>query len=394
MPTRKKIPLIASDANLNVTGDVEIAGSGSAVITFPSATSTLATLTGTETLTNKTLTSPKINEDLALTSTATELNLLTGITTLSGSNTGDQTSIVGITGTKSQFDTAVTDGNIMYDGDAVTNLNASQTDVLVGRDTAGAGALEELSPATVRTLLNVEDGATADQSDAEIETAINNQLTGTVVGTSDTQTLTNKTIDADNNTVSNLAHGAEVDNPTSGVHGATGSIVGTTDAQTLTNKTLTAPAISNPTGLDILDISNPYKARAYRSGSQTIGNESITKIQFNAETYDVNGDFDSTTNYRFVAPVDGYYQVNAAAAIQALGDGKLFYVYIRKNDTVHSQVLTSAGVSMTKSAFLSDVIYLEATQYVELFCYHNHGSDRSIDGDPASTYMSVHLLSI
>jgi hypothetical protein len=198
----------------------------------------LATLTGTETLTNKTLTSPKINEDLALTSTATELNLLTGITTLSGSNTGDQTSIVGITGTKSQFDTAVTDGNIMYDGDAVTNLNASQTDVLVGRDTAGAGALEELSPATVRTLLNVEDGATADQSDAEIETAINNQLTGTVVGTSDTQTLTNKTIDADNNTVSNLAHGAEVDNPTSGVHGATGSIVGTTDTQTLTNKTI------------------------------------------------------------------------------------------------------------------------------------------------------------
>ena len=33
---------------------------------------------------------------------------------LSGTNTGDQTSIVGITGTKAQFDTAVTDGNILY----------------------------------------------------------------------------------------------------------------------------------------------------------------------------------------------------------------------------------------------------------------------------------------
>lgn len=35
----------------------------------------------------------------------------------SGTNTGDQTSIVGITGTKAQFDTAVTDGNILFVGD-------------------------------------------------------------------------------------------------------------------------------------------------------------------------------------------------------------------------------------------------------------------------------------
>jgi len=35
----------------------------------------------------------------------------------SGTNTGDQTSIVGITGTKAQFDTAVTDGNFLYTGD-------------------------------------------------------------------------------------------------------------------------------------------------------------------------------------------------------------------------------------------------------------------------------------
>ena len=37
-------------------------------------------MTGTETLTNKTLTSPKINEDVAVTSTATEINLLDGVT--------------------------------------------------------------------------------------------------------------------------------------------------------------------------------------------------------------------------------------------------------------------------------------------------------------------------
>ena len=62
--TRKKIPLITEDATLNIAAgktldisgaDVSIVGSGTAVITFPSTTSTLATLTGTQTLTNKTI---------------------------------------------------------------------------------------------------------------------------------------------------------------------------------------------------------------------------------------------------------------------------------------------------------------------------------------------------
>jgi hypothetical protein len=41
---------------------------------------------------------------------------------------------------------------------------------------AGVGNVQDLSPAQVRTIINVEDGATADQSDAEIETAYNNQV--------------------------------------------------------------------------------------------------------------------------------------------------------------------------------------------------------------------------
>ena len=47
---------------------------------YDNTSSGFATKTGTETLTNKTINSPKVNEDVAVTATATEINLLDGVT--------------------------------------------------------------------------------------------------------------------------------------------------------------------------------------------------------------------------------------------------------------------------------------------------------------------------
>lgn len=54
--------------------------------------------------------------------------------TLSGTNTGDQTSIAGLTGTKAQFDTACTDGNFVYDLATAINMTAN-----AGATTPAAG---------------------------------------------------------------------------------------------------------------------------------------------------------------------------------------------------------------------------------------------------------------
>jgi len=50
--------------------------------------------------------------------------------------------------------------------------NVSATDRILGRDSASAGVIEEITPANLRTMINVEDGATADQSNAEIVAAV------------------------------------------------------------------------------------------------------------------------------------------------------------------------------------------------------------------------------
>ena len=71
------------------------------------------------------------------------------------------------------FLTSVGTSNI--DDDAVTFAkiqSVSATNRILGRDSAGAGVIEEITPANLRTMLNVEDGATADQTASEILTLI------------------------------------------------------------------------------------------------------------------------------------------------------------------------------------------------------------------------------
>ncbi len=104
---------------------------------------------------------------------------VTKLGNLSGTNTGDQT--ITLTGDVTGSGTGSFAATVA--NDAVTNAKAANMaeSTLKGRASgAGTGDPTDLTATQVRTILNVEDGATADQSDAEIETAYNNQVS--VVG--------------------------------------------------------------------------------------------------------------------------------------------------------------------------------------------------------------------
>ena len=92
------------------------------------ASSTLVSLVSTDTLTNKTLTSPKVNEDVAVTSTATELNILDGATVVVGEINALDLGATAI-GTAIASKAVVLDGNKDYTGIrrlSVTRANIPQ----------------------------------------------------------------------------------------------------------------------------------------------------------------------------------------------------------------------------------------------------------------------------
>ena len=109
---------------------------------------TVATLAGTQTFTNKTLTSPKLNENVALTATSTELNLLDGITAVKDEDnmaSDSNTALATQQSIKAYVDSQVTAQDLDFQGDSGGALNIdldSETMTIAGGtgiDTSGSG---------------------------------------------------------------------------------------------------------------------------------------------------------------------------------------------------------------------------------------------------------------
>ena len=158
------------------------------------SSSTLVSLVSTDTLTNKTLTSPKINEDVAVTSTATELNILDGVTTTTAEiNLIDGGTARGTTAVASGDGILINDGGTMrmtnvdtvstyFAGHSVGGSNIVTTGALnSGSITSGFGTIDTGS-STITTTGLISGGS------LDIDNVL---INGTTIGhTDDTDLIT------------------------------------------------------------------------------------------------------------------------------------------------------------------------------------------------------------
>jgi hypothetical protein len=117
--------------------------------------------------------------------------------------------------------------------------------------------------------------------------------------------------------------------------------------------------------------------RANRTATQSIAHNTATKVQLNAEDFDVGSYFDSTTNFRFQPSVAGYYHFDYGAYVDnGANDLQLLVTSLCKNGSqvygsdlaegsffyTPTYIVTSAG-----SAGSTLIALNGSTDYVELF---------------------------
>ena len=244
------------------------------------------------------------------------------------------------------------------------------TDTMVGRATTDTLTNKDLTSGT-NTFPTFNQNTTG--------TAAN--VTGTVAvvngGTGDT-TLTS----------GNVLVGAGTSPVTATKAAPSGNFVGDTDTQTLTHKTITDT--TNSVSSKVL--TNPYKFRAYRNTDQSsLTMNAFNKVQLTGKTFDTSSNFDNTTNYRFTAPIAGFYQFNGRV-YTANGTSIMSALYV--NGTAYSRGDWIANSGSFIASTVSDFIQLNANDYVELWGFINGTSATfTSGGTTAELYLSGFLVS-
>jgi len=181
----------------------------------------------------------------------------------------------------------------------------------------------------------------------------------------------------------------------SGVTG-TDKAVSKTGTETLTNKTLTSPTENSPT-INTPTINTPTIIDGFVGARATLAADlgttvsgAWTKVLLDTETYDVGANFASN---KFTASVNGYYLICGRIIYGALsGNSKAFFSGIYKNGTLASYNQTQGIVQLDVGVETTDVLYLAATNYVELWYYHTDATSVDLSGGTTKTFLSVSLL--
>jgi len=142
-----------------------------------------------------------------------------------------------------------------------------------------------------------------------------------------------------------------------------------------------------------LALTSQSGCKVYRATTnQTIANATATKIQFNAESYDVLGEYDPTTNYRFTATTAGYYLVASAINYVTFPADKKIQIYIMKNGAIIAVNEIESSIIDYISAFILSIVQLSVTDYLEIGTAHWAGVANDIRLGEGYTFLSIAKL--
>lgn len=126
----------------------------------------------------------------------------------------------------------------------------------------------------------------------------------------------------------------------------------------------------------ILTLAKQSAFRAHRESSQSIPTSTATKVEFDHEDYDIQGEYDVVTDFDFTAKKAGLYLLSAVCTFREMSDGDRVIVNVFVNDVNTDRILdlhTGGAGHVCGSGAV--ILKLDAGDVVYLSMFHDHGSN-------------------
>ena len=132
------------------------------------------------------------------------------------------------------------------------------------------------------------------------------------------------------------------------------------------------------------------------SGNQSLSHDTATKVQFNVETFDTDGTYDHSTNYRWTPGVVGKYIIGVGWWCLGNDTGRTFNCYIYKNGSQHMQGISRFN-SDTPRFRCNDIFPVDVTSTSDYFEAYakletNNGNAMDIHAGDFSNYFYGYKL--
>ena len=132
--------------------------------------------------------------------------------------------------------------------------------------------------------------------------------------------------------------------------------------------------------LDATHMFNTPAVMVLNENAQTISTGTATKVVFDVERNDSDGEFASN---KWTAGTAGRYLFICAVEMQSMGDAKENWLKVYKNGSAMVPTFTQFSGAGGYSNHITVMISASATDYFEIYVQHNNGNNRNINAESA-----------